>query len=35
MLEFEVEKQIGTRGRKSNIIVFNNVEGFYMQNQFW
>jgi len=34
MLEFEVEKQIGTRGRKSNIIVFN-VEGFYMQNQFW
>jgi len=34
MLEFEVEKQIGTRGRKSNIIIVFNVEGFYIQNQF-
>jgi len=32
-LSFEVGKQLGTRGRKCYIIVFN-VEGLYMQNQF-
>jgi len=34
MLEGEVGKQLGSRGRKRFIIIFN-VEGFYMQNQFW